>query len=178
MVLEIAVSTLHVGSSVVLVACLFSWDSNSIWQHSGRKSSPSLGTALFAPHRDRPRKGGLNEGCLTHTCLASCCQQASLPSSKKNKRKKKTANLKVAFWTIHTVQDSEDHPQRYSALMARELAGLDIDIAALSEGHFAEQGFLMEDGAGYTLFWSRKNKDECHLSGVGFMVKSSIARKL
>ena len=36
----------------------------------------------------------------------------------------------------------------------------------------------MEDGTGYTFFWSRKNKDEYRLSGVGFMIKTSIARKL
>ena len=42
--------------------------------------------------------------------------------------------------------------------MARELARLDIDIAALSEVRFAEQGSFREDGAGYTLFWSGKNK--------------------
>ena len=34
------------------------------------------------------------------------------------------------------------------------------------------------DGAGCTLFWSWKNKDERRLSGVGFMIKTSIARKL
>ena len=62
--------------------------------------------------------------------------------------------------------------------MARELARLDINIAALSEVRFAEQGSLMEDGAGSTLFWSGKNKDEQRLSGVGFMIKTSIARKL
>ena len=38
--------------------------------------------------------------------------------------------------------------------------------------------FLREDGADYTLFWSGKNKDEHRLSGVGFMIKTSIARKL
>ena len=62
--------------------------------------------------------------------------------------------------------------------MASELARLDIDIAAVSEVRFAEQGSLREDGAGYTLFWSGKNKDERRLSGVGFMIKTSIARKL
>ena len=41
--------------------------------------------------------------------------------------------------------------QRRSALVARELARLDIDIAALREVCFAEQGSLREDGAGYTL---------------------------
>ena len=61
------------------------------------------------------------------------------------------------------MQDSEDLPQRRSALVARELARLDIDIAAFSKVRVAEQGSLREDGAGYTLFWSGKNKDEhCH----------------
>ena len=62
--------------------------------------------------------------------------------------------------------------------MARKLAGLDIAIAALSEVRFAEQGSLRKDGAGYTLFWFGKNKDERRLSRVGFMIKTSIARKL
>ena len=35
-------------------------------------------------------------------------------------RKKKTANLKVACWNVRTMQDSEDRPQRRSALVARE----------------------------------------------------------
>ena len=52
------------------------------------------------------------------------------------------------------MQDSEDRPQRRSAIVARDLARLDIDIAALSEVRFAEQGSLTEDGADYTLFWS------------------------
>ena len=52
------------------------------------------------------------------------------------------------------------------------------DIAALSEVRFGQQGSLREDGAGYTLFWSEKNKDERRLIGVGFMIKTSIARKL
>ena len=74
--------------------------------------------------------------------------------------------------------DSEDRPQRRSALVASDLARLDIDFAALSGVRFAEEGSLREDGAGYTLFWSGRDKDERRLSGVGFMIKTSIARKL
>ena len=102
-------------------------------------------TALLAPHGDGPRKGGLNKGCLTPTWLASRGQRASLPSGKKNKRKKKTASLKSSMQ-------------------------LDIDIAALNEVRFAEQGSLTEDGAGNTFFRSGKNKDKSRLSGVGFMI--------
>ena len=76
------------------------------------------------------------------------------------------------------MQDSEDRPQRRSALVTRELARLDTDIAALSEVRFVEQDSLREDGAGYTLFWSWENKDESRLSCVGFMIKTSIAKKL
>ena len=151
-------------------------------QHSAAllaTKQPSLGTALLAPHGDGPRKGGLNKACLTPTWLASRGPRASLPSGKKNERKKKTANLKVAFWNVRTImQDSEDRPQRRTALVTGELARLDIDIAALSEVRFAEQDCLREDEVGYTLFWSWKNKDERRLSGVGFMIKTSIARKL
>ena len=76
------------------------------------------------------------------------------------------------------MQDSEDRPQRRSSHVARELARLDIDIAALSEVRFAEQGSRTENVAGYTLFWSGKKKDERRLSGVGFMIKTSTAKKL
>ena len=141
---------------------------------------PSLGTALLDPHGDGPRKGGLNKACLTPTSFANRIQQASLPSGKKNERKKKTANLKAAFWNIRTIiQDSEDRPQWCSVLVARELARLGTDIAALSEVCFVEQGSLMKDGAGYTqytLFWS--GKDKRRLYGVGFMIKTFINRKL
>ena len=68
----------------------------------------SLGTALLAPHGDRPGEGGLNKACLTLIWLARRSQRASLSSSKKNERKKKTLNLKVACWNIRTMQDSED----------------------------------------------------------------------
>ena len=51
--------------------------------------------------------------------------------------------------------------------MARELARLDIDIAALSEVRFAEHGSFTENWARYTLILTGKNKD---------MIKISIAR--
>ena len=77
------------------------------------------------------------------------------------KRKKEKENRKVAYWNSCNTQDSEDRPQRRSALVARETAWPDIDIAALSEVLFAEQGSITED-----------------IYGVGFMIKTSIARKL
>ena len=88
--------------------------------------------------------------------------------------------MKIACWNVRTMLDSDDNdrPQRRSALVARELSRLDIDIAALSEVRFAEEGSLVEHGAGYTLFWSGRGKEEHRHSGVGFMIKNSIAKKL
>ena len=77
-------------------------------QHSAAlwaTKQPSLGTALLAPHGDGPTKGGLNKAFLTPPWLVSRGQRASLPSGKKNERKKKTANLKVARWNVRTMQD-------------------------------------------------------------------------
>ncbi|VDM05881.1 unnamed protein product [Schistocephalus solidus] len=47
-----------------------------------------------------------------------------------------------------------NRPKRRTALVARELARYKVDIAALSETQFSEQGQLEEVGAGYTFFWS------------------------
>ena len=76
--------------------------------------------------------------------------------------------------------DSSDsnRPERRSALIAHELSRLNIDIAALSEVRFPEEGSLKEQGAGYTLYWSGRPAGERRLSGVGFMVRNSIASKL
>ncbi|BHF75496.1 hypothetical protein SprV_0501859200 [Sparganum proliferum] len=45
-----------------------------------------------------------------------------------------------------------NRPERRTALVARELARYKVDIAALSETRFSEQGQLEEVGAGYTFF--------------------------
>ncbi|KAK6985788.1 craniofacial development protein 2, partial [Biomphalaria glabrata] len=63
-------------------------------------------------------------------------------------------------------------------LVALELAWLDVDIAALSEVRLANQGSLTERGAGYTLYWSGRGPEEHRQSGVTFMVKQSLAKKL
>ena len=62
--------------------------------------------------------------------------------------------------------------------MARELARLDINIAALSEVRFAEQGSLTGDGAVCTLLCFGKNKDERRLSWCRLHDRNShFARK-
>ena len=75
-------------------------------------------------------------------------------------------------------RSDSNRPERQSALIAHELARLSIDIAALNEVRFPEEGSLQEHGAGYTFYWSGKPAAEKCLSGVGFMVKDCIASKL
>ena len=134
MVLVVAVLILPVGvSEYWSLAC---WpEATTAFGSTLRDQAALFRIALFAPHGEGPRKGGLNPACLTHTWLASCNQRASQPSGKKKDLRKPMARrLKVVFWNIRTMQDSgeSDRPQKRSALVARELAQLDIDVAARS----------------------------------------------
>nr|VZI43153.1 unnamed protein product [Spirometra erinaceieuropaei] len=67
-----------------------------------------------------------------------------------------------------------NRPERRTALVARELARYKVDIAALSETRFSEQGQLEEVGAGYTFFWSGRPKAERRDAGVAFAIRTDI----
>ncbi|VDL94862.1 unnamed protein product [Schistocephalus solidus] len=64
------------------------------------------------------------------------------------------------------------------ALVARELARYKVDIAALRETQFSEQGQLEEFGAGYTFFWSGRPKAERREAGVAFAIRNDIVGRL
>jgi len=83
-------------------------------------------------------------------------------------------------WNVRTLLDSltAERPARRSALVARELARYNVDIAALSETRLPNEGQLTEVGGGYTFFWSGRCSTERRESGVGFAVKSSLVRLL
>ena len=69
-----------------------------------------------------------------------------------------------------------ERPERRTALLARELNRYGIDIAALSETRFADEGQLTEPGAGYTFFWCGRSVEERREAGVGFAVKTSLTK--
>ncbi|GFS07644.1 craniofacial development protein 2 [Elysia marginata] len=73
---------------------------------------------------------------------------------------------------------SSDRPERRSALVAHELLRLNIDITALTEVRFPDKGSVNEHGAGYTLYWSGRQPEQRRISGVGIMIKDSLASKL
>jgi hypothetical protein len=64
-------------------------------------------------------------------------------------------------------------PERSFALIAHELSRLKVSIAALSKVHFPDEGYLKESSTSYTLSYSGR-----HLSGVGLMIRPSIASML
>uniref|UniRef100_A0A0B7BSR0 Reverse transcriptase domain-containing protein n=3 Tax=Arion vulgaris TaxID=1028688 RepID=A0A0B7BSR0_9EUPU len=88
--------------------------------------------------------------------------------------------LTIGAWNVRTLLDNNkaERPERRTALVARELARYDIDIAALSETRLPDEGQLSEVGGGYTFFWSGRANTERRESGVGFAVKSHLVRGL
>ncbi|BHF66326.1 hypothetical protein SprV_0200934200 [Sparganum proliferum] len=71
-----------------------------------------------------------------------------------------------------------NRPERRTALVARKLARYKVDIAALSETRFSEQGQLEEVGAGYTFFWSGRRRTERRDAGVAFAIRNDIVGRL
>ncbi|VDM02214.1 unnamed protein product [Schistocephalus solidus] len=83
----------------------------------------------------------------------------------------------------HSYTDDQDNPRSNwsewrMALFARELARYKVDIAALSETRFSEQGQLEEVGAGYTIFWSGRPKAERRDAGLAFAIRNDIVGRL
>ncbi|VDL91782.1 unnamed protein product [Schistocephalus solidus] len=73
---------------------------------------------------------------------------------------------------------ASNRPERRKALVTRELARYKVDVAALNETRFSEQGQLKEVGAGYTFFWSGRSKAERRDAGVTFAIRTDIVGRL
>ncbi|VDL91980.1 unnamed protein product [Schistocephalus solidus] len=88
--------------------------------------------------------------------------------------------LTLAAWNVRSLLDNprSNRPERRTALVARELARYKVDIAALSETRFSEQGQLEEVGAGHAFFWSGRQKAERRDAGVAFAIRKGIVGRL
>nr|VZI03309.1 unnamed protein product [Spirometra erinaceieuropaei] len=71
-----------------------------------------------------------------------------------------------------------NRPERRTALVASELARYKVNIAALSETRFSEQGQLEEVGAGYTFFWSGRHRAVRRDAGVACAIRNDIVGRL
>ncbi|BHF59788.1 hypothetical protein SprV_0100274900 [Sparganum proliferum] len=67
---------------------------------------------------------------------------------------------------------------RCYGLVARELARYKVDIAALGETWFSEQGQVRDVGASYTFFWNGHPKAERRNAGVAFAIRNDIMGQL
>nr|VZI01579.1 unnamed protein product [Spirometra erinaceieuropaei] len=88
--------------------------------------------------------------------------------------------LTLAAWNVRSILDNprSNRPERRTALVARELTRYKVNIAALSETRFSEQGQLEEAGAGYTFFWSGRPRPERRDAGVAFAIRNDIVGRL
>ncbi|XP_076069222.1 uncharacterized protein LOC143041277 [Oratosquilla oratoria] len=69
-----------------------------------------------------------------------------------------------------------NRPERRTALVCKELARFNIDVAALSETRLPEEGNIREAGTGYTVFWKGKAPEEPRIHGVGFAIRSQLVQ--
>ncbi|ESO12652.1 hypothetical protein HELRODRAFT_159228 [Helobdella robusta] len=68
--------------------------------------------------------------------------------------------------------------ERRSAIVARELARYDIDVAALSETRISAATQFEERGAGYTFFCQGHPAGEVRTGGVGFAIRSTLLKSV
>ena len=97
-----------------------------------------------------------------------------LGAQKPQKQQKQLTDLQLGSWNVRTLLDREgsNRPERRSALVARELAKYNIDIAALSETRFSDTGSMVD--LGYTFFWSGRPEGEKREAGVAFAVNNEL----
>ena len=82
--------------------------------------------------------------------------------------------LNVASWNVRTLLETKRTSGRPTAIVSRELARYNIDIAAISETRVLGDTVIQEAGGGYTFFLKGKPiGDKCH-HGVGFAVRSKL----
>nr|VZI36548.1 unnamed protein product [Spirometra erinaceieuropaei] len=99
---------------------------------------------------------------------------------RRNRQNSRVSPLTLAAWNVRSLLDNlrSNRPERRTALVARELARYKVDIAALSETRFSEQGQLEEVGAGYTCSWIGRPWAERRGAGVAFAIRHDIVGRL
>ena len=98
------------------------------------------------------------------------------PVLQRSQRHPNAQVLNVASWNVRTLLDTKRAAARPTAIVARELARYNIDIAALSETRVLGETVIQEaGGGGYTFFLKGKkpNYDKCQ-HGVGFAIRSML----
>ena len=96
------------------------------------------------------------------------------PALPPHRRHHNAASLVTAAWNVRTLLEKYRSHVRPTAVVSRELARYNIDIAALSETRVLGESRIDEIGSGYTFFLKGKAPGERHLHGVGFAIRTSL----
>lgn len=95
-------------------------------------------------------------------------------------KKRNFQTLNIATWNIRTLLDSKNPASitipRRTALVAKEMAKYNIDVAGLQETHLKGFGKLEEKATGYTFYWSGSDSEE-NRHGVAICIKTSLIKK-
>ncbi|VDL95394.1 unnamed protein product [Schistocephalus solidus] len=88
--------------------------------------------------------------------------------------------LTLATWIARSLlhNPKSNWSERRMALVTRKLSRYKLDIAALSEPRFSEQGQLEEMESGYTFYQSGRPKAEQRDAGVAFAIRNGIVGHL
>ncbi|BHF58306.1 hypothetical protein SprV_0100125800 [Sparganum proliferum] len=88
--------------------------------------------------------------------------------------------LILAAWNVRSLLDNSrsNRPEWRAAPVAWELTDYKVDIAALKETLFSEQGELEEVGAAYTFFRTGLPKAERRNTDVDFAIRNDIVGRL
>ena len=86
--------------------------------------------------------------------------------------------LVVGSWNVRTLLETKRTPIRPTAVVSRELARYNIDIAAISETRVLGDTIIEEKGGGYTFFLKGKPAGDKHHHGVGFAIRTSLVKYL
>ncbi|BHF85608.1 hypothetical protein SprV_1002877700 [Sparganum proliferum] len=96
------------------------------------------------------------------------------------RRTGRVSPLTLAAGSVRSLLDNprSNRPERRTALVARELARYKLDIIAISDTRFSEQGQLEEVAAGYTFFCSGRYRAKRQDTGVTFAIRNDIVGRL
>ena len=145
---------------------------------------PFSGTALLSPvgkGLEKLTQRKLASHNLVNTRSRLGIQLGGRRKSKSNIRSgARQTSMYFGAWNEINLMDTgkSSRSERMTAIVGNELARYNIDIAALCETRLAETGDLTEHGAGYTFFWSGKQKNEPREAGVCFSLRTELVSKI
>ena len=105
-------------------------------------------------------------------------EQEKMRKKGKKRRKHPAPTIRLGTWNVRTMtpgfeeEVTDVRDVRKTAVIDKELARLQIDIAALQETRLADSGTQREEN--YTFYWKGKGQDEVRMHGVGFAVSNKL----